>query len=977
MGILAIPSRTENWKTAAWFVPLSAEARVRLVDRLPGTRSGLQPRDVQMQLFWRGLRDHFAQCNMKIESKYEALAKRYADRFSGLHGTIEEFVRPGRFRALTDDNYRVATASQKKKQSAMNKRTETAQVSGLTLLIEWAKHRDGWIRKLVADVIAARSELSDQGIADIFELFLREKELAKGELPHVEKLLASQVSASAPQTMQLVCLKHIENVNALASDQEIEFHPRLTVCFGENASGKTGYVRVLKRAAAVRTSQPVLPNIRTGMAGPAPRVTIKIKIGDEEQTIDWQGEQGIEPLTRVDVFDARAAVVHLADDLSYSYTPADLSLFPLVLNGIERVQKELQDAREDRQPRKNPFLIHFQRGNQLYAKIEGLGPSTDKQEIEALAQVSDEEEANLPKLRKNVAALQSDLIRPQIEAINQEKTSLGGVLSIAGTITGFDRDAYGEAIIALRETRANLEQATRQALAGEKIPGILEKAWQDFIKAAEGYIREAGPDPYPSSDAPCIYCRQPLDDAAVELIQKYRDYCNADLHQTVERAAARVQTLCAAVGALSLEATQRDIGRLSSAQEDPGGRQPVITAAMEVIQHGQFLQEAVVAEEDCPSIPEGFSGARSTVRAAAEDAEKTLAHLRSQGEQREKTLAEEQGRLLDLESRLTLRKLMPDIEDHVQAAQWVARCDQNLHAFPVIKRSLTDTAKQASAEVMNRQFQKRFQKECGSLRAPSVTLDFPGREGQIRRRKLLTPKHGLGEILSEGEQKVIALADFLAETSLNPDRSPIVLDDPVTSLDHKRLRYVVDRVFELSQDRQVVVFTHDIWFAAELLDRFDLEPGECWFYEVTSEDQLSGLIERRSHPRTDTFKERNRQIEALIKKAKRETGEKRQAAIKETYGELRGACEIVVEKELLRGAVERYRPNVRMTVLNRIRTDRLPDAIQKVVQIFERCSRNTPSHSHPHVTLGALPTLADLEKDWETLKDARQKYLRD
>jgi wobble nucleotide-excising tRNase len=50
-------------------------------------------------------------------------------------------------------------------------------------------------------------------------------------------------------------------------------------------------------------------------------------------------------------------------------------------------------------------------------------------------------------------------------------------------------------------------------------------------------------------------------------------------------------------------------------------------------------------------------------------------------------------------------------------------------------------------------------------------------------RKSLAPRHRLSAILSEGEQKVIALADFLAESTLRGSASPIVLDDLVTSLD--------------------------------------------------------------------------------------------------------------------------------------------------------------------------------------------------
>ena len=859
----------------------------------------------------------------------------------------------------------------------MNKRAATPQVSGINLLINWANDRDHWIRKLVADVIAARSELSDQRIADLAELFLREKGLAQGEQPIVEEIVASEVFAPAAKALQIVSIEHIENVNALEPDQKIAFHPRLTICFGENASGKTGYVRILKRAAAVRTAQPILSNIHTDTLGQTPRVTIKIKLDDEERTIDWQGEEGVELLSRVNVFDARAAVVHLAEDLSYSYTPADLSLFPLVLNGIERVQKKLQAAQKERQPRQNPFVNHFQRESQLYARIEGLSSSTDIQELGTLAQVSDEEEAGIPELRKRVAILQSDSVQVQIEALDQKKSTLAAVLPIAETIETFDREAYQEAIIALRTGRANLEQATREALADENVPGILGNAWQEFIEAAEGYIREIDLDPYPEPDAACIYCRQPLGDAAVGLVQKYRDYCNAELRQTVEKAAGRVQALCGAVGTLPLEATRRDIDRLPQAQEDSGGWQPAIPTAMEVIQYAQLFQKALTAEEDLLPVPESFREARKTVQAVVEDAEKTLADLRSQGEQRKHALAEEESRLRELEERLQLRELMPAIRDHVQAAQWAAHCERELQAFQKIKRSLTETAKQASDEVLNRRFQDRFQEECESLRAPSVTLNFPGRVGQTRRRKLLSPKHSLGEILSEGEQKVIALADFLAEASLSPDDSPIVLDDPVTSLDHKRLGHVVDRVFELSKRRQVVIFTHDILFATGLVGRFEKEPQKCAFYDVTAEGQRIGIITGGSHPRTDSFQKRGSRITALLEQAKNEAGEGRQSLIERGYEELRGACEIVVEQDLLKGVTERYRRNVRMTALDRIRADRLPVATRKVLGVFDRCSGIIPSHSQPPVTRGVQPTIDDLQNDWKTLRDARDEYLRD
>jgi len=278
--------------------------------------------------------------------------------------------------------------------------------------------------------------------------------------------------------------------------------------------------------------------------------------------------------------------------------------------------------------------------------------------------------------------------------------------------------------------------------------------------------------------------------------------------------------------------------------------------------------------------------------------------------------------------------------------------------------------------VLNRDFERRFSDECQALRAPRVKLDFPGREGEARRRKLLTPEHGLGEILSEGEQKVIALADFLAEASVKPDKSPIIMDDPVTSLDHKRLQHVVDRLVQLSRERQVIVFTHDIWFAAELLARFEHQPNECFFYDVTAEEGRIGAVAKGSHPRTDTFNDRKKRIQRLVDEAQKASGESRQALIEKGYEELRGACEVVVEKDILRGVTERYRPNVRMTVLDQIRAERLPAAAKAIQAVFEKCCRVIASHSQPLPTLGIRPSLDELKEDWASLQKAREEYLQ-
>ena len=108
-----------------------------------------------------------------------------------------------------------------------------------------------------------------------------------------------------------------------------------------------------------------------------------------------------------------------------------------------------------------------------------------------------------------------------------------------------------------------------------------------------------------------------------------------------------------------------------------------------------------------------------------------------------------------------------------------------------------------------------------ALHLQKVTIqDLGGRKGQLRKQPALlgakASKVKAMKVLSEGEQTAMGLAGFFTEASFDSSRSALILDDPVTSLDHVRRDYVAARLAELAKDRQVIVFTHDVVFAGEL-----------------------------------------------------------------------------------------------------------------------------------------------------------------
>lgn len=74
-------------------------------------------------------------------------------------------------------------------------------------------------------------------------------------------------------------------------------------------------------------------------------------------------------------------------------------------------------------------------------------------------------------------------------------------------------------------------------------------------------------------------------------------------------------------------------------------------------------------------------------------------------------------------------------------------------------------------------------------------------------------------MLSEGEWRGLGLACFLAEVGGDATWQGMIIDDPVSSLDHDRIRKVAGRlVKEAAAGRQVIIFTHHLLFFNEVVD---------------------------------------------------------------------------------------------------------------------------------------------------------------
>ncbi len=832
-------------------------------------------------------------------------------------------------------------------------------------LADWANTNDEWVRLLVSEVLATGRPVGALMIEKAHQLFRQEKALDRRDLPSVSKLdIEARQDESAPP-LTLTRLSEVHGVNALMPGAVIEPHEGLTILYGENGTGKTGYSRIFKALANSRTADTILGNIdMDGSEGQTAKM--EFKLGDDPQTLIWTGDRGVSPFTRVSIFDSPAVTTHVDDDLDYVYTPASLALFSHVTAAIQAVAGQIDAAISALGTSSSGLLSRFQRGSTLYPLIESLGASTDLADLKAHAVTGEGVDHQLDVLTQAVGALRANTMGTQIAALKAEQRALTQASAAAEVLLAFDATTYNKALTKRAQLATDYETFRNELFAAADLPADPDDTWSDFIEAGETYREHLVELGSHDSDR-CLYCRQPLQDPARDLLSRYSTYLE-------DKISADIRTTDTALSGHKREVAgiqSNELGAFIDQYRDEEAK-PIYFSRVHSIESARSALASAVADGKLASlnIADVVIQPKAEVDAALGLAGASISTLEAQQQNRTQVLGDKQTELLELKDAVELGKSWPLIEAQVRSAKEADQLKTLKRPLPSLARAVTELAKTASDQLINQSFDALFLEECEALRAPPMRLQFVGREGKAQRRKIMSGKHKPSKVLSEGEQKVLALADFLAEARLAGITAPVIFDDPVSSLDHRRINEVAQRVARLAADNQVIVFTHDILFATTLLGLFE-KSKRCVYFQVTDESG-KGQVTRATGPRIDSLNAIKGRINSTIQTARTQEGEVRDALVHTGYSHLRSWCEVFVEDEVLKGVTRRYRANVQMSTLSYINTSKLGEIIPKVTEVFDTACRYIDGHSQPLVTLGVGPTLAGLEQHWADLQELKK-----
>ena len=841
-------------------------------------------------------------------------------------------------------------------------------------LVNWVNQHPEWLRSLVDAILHSPDQLSDADITRAYNLFIHQKEPATPNDPPHPAIALRTDDITLDMPIVLERLAQVKGVNALTSNSEITFNPGLTLLFGENGTGKTGYSRIIKHIAQSRSDDDILSDINQTERSTCRSANISYLHGNESHAITWHGERGIPPLTRIAVFDSPASILHVNNDLAYVYKPSSLALFDYVTDAVKLIQKA-SDAEISQLLLKNSRMKRKLAESTLLKDIvRGLTADTAINEIHSLARLGQDTNTTIESLEEDIVHLRANTVEQKIVLQRRLTTLLEQAANHARLVAILPVQDYNSGLARLKELEHDHNTLRKKQFNPDELPAEPDPTWENFIHSGQAYLahlRCLGRH----DQTRCLYCRQTLDDKAIRLIAKYRGYLEDYIIQEIESHNTELSGITTPILDSDLTFVRTSLDQTSTDEEaslygSPGHLdtlRAVITADGEV-------KACLDRKEPIPdSLPSLFSDFSKRLETQIASITSTVQELTVQRQNRDTIKSDKELELRQLKIRDAVRQSLRQFEKIVSDLKKSRQLDGLRSGLPTILRQVTDLAKAASDEMLNRNFAQLFLTERRALRSPEVTLEFIGRRGQAHRRRTLVGKVQPSQVLSEGEQKSLALADFIAEARLTGNVAPIVFDDPVSSLDHRRAREVAARIADLASDHQVIVFTHDIIFTTSLLEHFE-NNQRCTYYQITDEEE-KGTVTLATGQRSDTIRTLKSQINTAIEAAQREHGDEGTRRISEAYGSIRSWCEVFVEREVLAEVTQRYQPNVRIGALSNIKASVLDDTIATVTKVYEDASRYIDSHSQPLPTLGVAPSLGQLREDWSTLQECRKVYL--
>lgn len=778
-------------------------------------------------------------------------------------------------------------------------------------------------------------------------------------------------------TLRLLGLGNLVNVNGFPDGRALEFATDgMTVVFGENGVGKSGYARVLKNACRARKREAVKPNaFDTNGRHRVPSAEVHFTANGERRVFHWTQGGAVDPdLPAVAVYDAACASDYIEAEGTPGFQPFGLSQVVALAQACRELERRINAEIATLPSDTSPFrgLV----GDTAVGRfIAALGPTSDAAECRRLGTLMETDTTRLAELTTTLNELNPE---PRALALERLATRLSAVTALATTAQSYTTDRAVDRLRELVQAHVDAEaaQAAAQALlqGQDLLPGTGSAVWRALFQAAREFSTQLA---YPAQDHPhlgvgarCVLCQSELNIEAQARMRAFAEF----VASTTATAAASASTNLHAARERIAHA-DFTLGIDATLQAEINDSVPAVQAALVAWRTAwearrTWMLGAIqsLTWEHRPGLPDGQTVGEAILEAVNRLRADATQLRRSADPQLRARL---QSELNELRARQHLVPHVPAVERLIHNSQRANRlrgCLANVSSGP-ISRQLTTFADTYITQAL--------------LDTMLEEMRALGYQRNVRHRVPRRTEHGVplvrlsldgtadrtADVLSDGEQRATALAFFFAEMRLMSTTSTLVFDDPVSSMDHRYRRSVAARLAQMANDRQVIVFTHDAVFLMALHHACE-KAGCAVAYRTLEWDTAAGLaIEGLSWDHMSSGQRMNdlrQRLSAIAAAWGEYPSEAARRQMSEAYTHLRGTIERIIRQDLLNKVIEPYHDEVNVENFAAVIGMETADW-EALLEIYDRACELTRAHDTTSEQQADIPGPEQLRADLAVL----------
>lgn len=781
-------------------------------------------------------------------------------------------------------------------------------------IITWLKSNAYWFQ-YAGNEILENAEIDNHTLDKIYELFKENHGLKSmtEERPEVSFTEIAVDDAATTTPLVLTGVKEIENVNALARDQQIPIGSNLTLVYGGNGTGKSGYIRMCNNAFNSRGDKTILPNVFSTDPAGIPTCKFTFQTDAEPYDLSYPSDKDCVEFNQFSIFDTHSVRVHLEGDNQLNFTPRGFEFFERLLTLYDRLKEKLAAEITTARPT-NEFLPFFVNDNAIRTLIASMNATTDEDVLKTIGTVTEGDKERLTALFAKKEELKALDIPKKIAELQSLKNEfLEFIKNQQALLDNLKADSIQEyqALISAHEKFSTLTQKEGIVAFEEfNVSEIGSPEWREFIKAAKNYsdVIDKGREgaDYPTEGDNCLLCLRPLTDTENSLITAYWQLLSSEAEKELSKNITEISDTEKALSELA----QSNFGEGTTTFQHANNLSPEIAQKWKTLAESSeqsrkdIILNLASRNFDKPFV--SFTDNTEEISTIANNIQTTIDDLFKADPVKE--LGEIEVEILMLTDKSLMEKLIAQLLAFVASHKWAAAADRASATFNT--KSITIKQGEFFSAHITEKYAEKFNEECEKLNAPKIVNIVQKNVKSTTLRKLQVGGAVANSVLSEGEQRAISLADFFTETEINPNNKGVVFDDPVTSQDHLRRERIAQRLVELAQNKQVVVFTHDVAFFVALKIMTEKINLPLTITTIRNAMGLPGVIKPDLPWVAQNIKSRIGFLkDRLVRLKKVEDGgdaDEYFYQAKAWYTFLREAWERAVEERLFKGVVERF-----------------------------------------------------------------------